>query len=160
MGSDRLEAYRITDFVIPMKIMSNPVLSETIYEDGISACIPNVVGEYWVGVRIKGLTFACFQVNQLTSVMWQAHIRILPKYRQKYSRNATFTALKWAEKNIHGLKTLICTVPKCHRDVSLFVRRIGFSFCGTIQEGYVKNNILVGVDIFSINIDKIRTLEI
>lgn len=160
MGSDRLEAYRITDFVIPMKILSNPTIAKDIYEDGSHDIIPNVVDEYWVGIRQYDLTFACYRIHQMTSVMWQIHARVIPQYRKPYSRKASCLALKWCAENIKGIRTITCMVPKCHRDVMLFVRRIGFHFCGTIQDSYVKNQLLVGTDIFSINVDKIRKLEV
>lgn len=160
MGSHRLEAYRITDFAVPMHILSNPVIANAIYEDGIRDIIPNVVDEFWVGIRLDDITFACFRVHQMTSVMWQIHARVIPKYRKQYSRKSARLALRWCSDNIWGLRTITCMVPKCHRDVALFVRRVGFSFCGTIQESYLKNEILVGTDIFSMNIDKIKKLEV
>lgn len=160
MGSDRLEAYRITDFIIPMHILSNPAIANAIYEDGSHDIIPNVVDEYWIGIKQDNKTFACFRVHQMTSVMWQIHARVIPQYRREYSRRAAYLALKWSADNIKSLRTVVCMVPKCHRDVALFVRRVGFNFCGTIQESYKKNNILVGTDIFSINIDKIKELGV
>lgn len=158
MGGDRIEAYRITDFVIPLSILTNPAIANSIYEDGDHDIVPNVVDEFWVGVRKNGTTFGCFRVHQMTSVMWQIHARIIPCYRRKYSRIAANLALRWCAENIKSLRTITCMVPKCHRDVALYVRRVGFSFCGCIQESYKKNDLLVGTDIFSINIEKINTL--
>lgn len=161
MGGDRLEAYRITDFAIPMRIISDPVISEAIHEDGADHYqIPNVIDEFWIGVRINGFTFACFRVHQMTKVSWQIHARVLPEYRKGYSRKAAILSLKWCHDHIDHLRTVVCLVPKIHRDVALFVRRIGFEFCGTVRQSYVKNNDLMNTEIFSINTDRIQELEV
>lgn len=159
MGSDRLEAYRITDFAVPMWIMDEDTISEAIYEDGADRNeIPNIVDEYWIGIRKGNYVFACFRVHQMSSVTWQIHARVLPEYRKDYSMRSAIMALKWCYDNIHKLRTIICLVPKCHRDVALFVRRVGFEYCGTVRQSYFKNNDLMNTEIFSINTDKIIEL--
>lgn len=161
MGGDRLDAYRITDYMIPMLISSNPEIREAIYEDNSDHnIIPNIIDDYYIGVRLNGYTFSFSQIHSISMTTWQIHPRVLPEYRRKYSRKVAELTLKWCANHIVGLNTIICMVPKCNRDVALYARRVGFDYQGSIPDAWFKNGKLEDLYVFSINVAKIRSLEV
>lgn len=154
LGSDRIVVYRITDFMTPIVILENPIISRDIHEDGASREFPNVVDEFWIGVAETGFTFGCFRVHPMSRTVWQIHARILPNYRSRYAEISAKLALKWCFDNIPDIQIIICLVPQAHKNVDLFVRRVGFSKVGTLEKSYLKNGKLVDIKIYQIRGEK------
>ena len=160
MGSDRIEAYRITDFLVPMSILGNKKIASEIYEDGAEIDqIPDLINQVWVGVKFNEEDAACYQVHQMSRLVWQLHARVLPEYRLKYANKISQTALVWCAKNIPDLERIVCLVPKCHRNVILHARRVGLTCEGLIRNSYLKNGSVYDTTIYSISKDKILEME-
>lgn len=150
MGSDRLEVFRITDFMTALIILENPIIARDIHEDGVNKEFPDVVNEFWIGVSDYGFTFACFRVHQMGRAVWQIHARVLPNYRSKFGEKAAHLALEWAFAYIPDIEVIVCLVPQCFRNVDLFVRRIGFKKVGLLERSYLRDGKLEDMKLYQI----------
>ena len=156
----RMNIYRITDFLIPCAILNNETIASVIYEDGAAFTIPDVVNNYWLGIDIgKYQTIGCYQFNPVSAIMWEIHIRILPQFRKEYAVNATRLALTWAADNIKDLHKVIGYIPEVFGSAIAHCIRVGMTQEAYLAESYLRDSKIVGQQLFSITIEKIRRLQ-
>lgn len=159
MGSDRLTAFRLTDFTIPLAVISNEKIASVIYEDNTPQAIPDVVNQFWIGITTGTDLVGCYQVEQKGQVLWQGHAHVLPEYRKEYSLEATKTAMRWCAENIPGLNTIICHIPTAHPNVVEHVLKAGMRKVGTIPQCYLFRGELVDIVILTITKEDIEKWE-
>ena len=116
------------------------VLWDVIAEDDAPPYVPDIIGEYYVGLYHGETYIGMFRVHQLTSVLWQVHAFMLPDQR-KHSDAAGEQFKKWALENLPDAKKFIVNVPECFPNVIDFVKRIGFEEQGYNSDSYMKNGL-------------------
>lgn len=151
MDSHRIEINRITDFAIPLTILHDEAIKGEIYEDGSSLDVPDLVHEYWLSAHLGDYIIGCYRLHAMGAAMWQIHVRLLPKYRQKYAVSASKAVLLWAANHIPGLERIMCFIPACHRNVELHAHMAGMRKNGCLEKSYLRSGQLVDQNIFSIS---------
>lgn len=159
MGSDRLSAYQITDFMEAYRVISNERIANEIYEDDAERKIPDVYNEFWIGVKAYDELIACYRVHQISAVVWQGHAHVLPQYRRKFSRDATHIALDWCVENVPNLKKIITVIPATFANVSSHLEFLGFEKEGTIKDSYLRLGALVDQYIYTITVSRIKEIK-
>lgn len=153
-----MELYRLTDFILPLHILQHEKIASVIYEDGAVLQIPDLVNEFWVGVNVNDQLIGCYQFNQVSAVVWEFHVRILPKYRKKYSLEATIKAFRWATDNINGLNKIYGYVPEVFVSAAAHCEKVGMKKEAFIEGSYLWKGKIIGQIFFSITVEEIRRL--
>jgi len=94
-----------------------------------------------------------FQTREITRILVDAHIYLLPQYWGKdYSLSAIKTLFKYFEQtNYHKI---ITDVPKSCSHVIKLLKKTGCKQCGYIDAGVIYNNKLMGLLLFSHDIKR------
>lgn len=140
MGSNRINAFLITDYLIALSIIKDETIAKAIYEDGELFKIPDVVNEFWIGISLDGVgIIGCYRVHQLGTILWQGHAFMLPQFRKEYSVLATRAAIDFAFDKIPDLQKIMTCVPSLHENVLKHVKLCGFTEESVIKDSYLKN---------------------
>lgn len=158
MDSNRiaLDVERITDYSIPLTILSDETIASEIHEDGSILTVPDIVSEYWLSVHFENYIIGCYRLHPMGAVTWQIHARILPRYRQVFAVRSTKAVFKWAVNNIPDLSLIMCFVPQIHTNVAMHCKQVGMHQAGCLEQSYIKNKSLMDQDLFSITKEKIN----
>lgn len=159
MGSNRLKAYQMSDYMEAYDILCNSKIASEIYEDGAERKFPDLLNEFWIGIASKEGIIGCYRVHKMGAVTWQGHAHILPQYRKKYSFDSTCTALQWCADRIPDLNKIITTVPACFPNVIHHLQSLDFEHEGTIKESYLRKGEIIDIEIYTISIQQIRTMK-
>jgi len=151
-----LKAYRITDYLVAAALMQNEVIAKDSYEDGMDFIMPNLVDEFWIGVKVDDQVVGAFRFEQMTRVMWQIHGAMLPQHRKLYSKKASRIALRWMAKNVGKLATVICQIPETYTNIIKHATVLGFTLYGTIPDAYLKNDTIQNLVIYGIAKEEIE----
>lgn len=135
MGSGLITAARITDYAIAHA--TNSILWDSISEDDTPDHIPNVQGEYWIGIYEGGRYAGCVRVVQSTSCLFECHLGVLRGFKR--ITEYCLAAYQWMLDNIPHLSTLYCRIPRYKTGVQSLVSKIGFTSCGCIPAAFTKN---------------------
>jgi len=132
-----------------------------IYEDGDTGYIPDLIKEVWIGIlsEEENEIIGCYRIQRRTSVLWHIHALILPKYRGKIAKGASYSALKYAFDNISKINSIFCTIALYHRNVILHAMQAGLRKTGLIPKAYVKNGRVWDVQILTITEKQFRKVE-
>ena len=145
-----IEYFRITDFMLPMIILQNEQIAAVIYEDGAKLDIPDVVNQFWIGAKTEENVIGCFQFNQVSAIVWEIHIRILPQFRKDYAIKASKGALNWAFCNIPNLHKIIGYVPDVYKHAVAHCEAIGMKQEAYLAESFLLKGEIIGQHYFSI----------
>jgi len=94
-----------------------------------------------------------FQTREITRILVDAHIYLLPQYwGQDYSSSALDALFRYFKNtNYHKV---ITDVPKSCSHVIKLLKKIGCKQCGFIDNGVIYNNKLMGLLLFSYDIKR------
>jgi len=112
---------------------------DEISEDNAAPYQPDLINECWVGLFADEYV-GMYRLHQLTSVMWQGHVFMLPDKRE-FSLEGGEAIKKWALENLTGMEKMIVEVPECFRNVIRFVEKIGFKKQGYNSNAYMKGKL-------------------
>lgn len=99
--------------------------------------------------KIKG----CFQLRELTKVLVEVHIYILPQYwGTDTSIDASFAGFKWLLLNTPYRKVFTDIPEDCTNVIDL-VKRVGWKQFGSLDDGVIYNNRLQTLLFYSYNIE-------
>lgn len=141
--------------MLPLSILKKESIAAEIYEDGAHLEVPDLVNEYWLSSKIDDQIIGCYRVHPMGAVTWQIHSRILPQYRGRIAIDSGKTVLQWIFENIPSANIVMCFVPRCHRNVGLYCRQVGFEYMGTLKKSYLKNQTLYDQEIFGISREEV-----
>lgn len=151
-------AYRITDYMVPLNIMSDKSISDVIYEDGYKFNIPDVINNIWIGIHDAEFgTFACYKIEPSSRVLWQVHAMV-PKRFRNVSMDCSILTLRWCCDNIPNMNILVCYIPSMFTNVMRHVESLGFSLNGILNESFAKNGSVVDQYIYSISKQTIKDI--
>ena len=141
---------RIWDHRVVVATISE--LWDEVAEDDAPPYVPDIVGEYYIGVFYQKNYIGMYRFNQLTSVCWEGHVFMLDR---QHSINAADAIKKWVVENLTGAKKVIVNIPECFPNVIEFVKEIGFKEQGYNSESYTKNKI-VGTYQLGMKVEEMR----
>jgi len=147
-----IEAFRVTDYTLAIGPMKETW--EMFAEDGAELKIPDIVNEYWIGIRDNDQYAGVVRFAQVTAVMFECHICIRKQYRNvvAYAKKA----LEWIVNNVPEAMRLVCNVPEFKRGAIKVAKELGFKMQGFNSGAYLKNGKLHGL--VNLGIDR-ETME-
>lgn len=150
MDTGLITIQRLTDYAVVLAILQDPEIEAAIYEDTAELTMPDIAWEYWLGAYRNGKILGCYRVHKMGAILYQIHIRILPKHRVK-SVEITKAALKWCAENIEDLETIVGYIPTAFPYGVKHVKACGFEYAGHIPNSYLRKGKVVGQDIYTIS---------
>ncbi|MBU8921794.1 MAG: DUF2824 family protein [Bacteroidales bacterium] len=127
---------------------------DEISEDDAPPYQPDLINEVWVGLFDDGKYIGMYRFNQLTSVMWEGHVFMLPDHRE-HAIEGGFAIQSWLIENIPTLRKMIVNIPECFPNVIAFVKKIGLKKQGYNSDSYTKNGV-VGMYQYGITFEEMR----
>lgn len=135
-------------------ILNNPLIYQLV--NGTSQLQP-IIGTYAEELTYKGFQFlpihnkdeliGVFSYREVTDILIEAHIHILPEYHNKgLGKEAVEFGCK--EFKAMGYNTIITFVPSNCSHVLKFMKDNNFEACGSIPEAIIYKNELVSSYIF------------
>ena len=156
MGSNRITIDRITDYLVPMRVLVQSGIYPAAFEDGVDLGLPDLINEFYLGAWVEDIGLIGFyKVQQMGKHLYQAHANIMPGYRRKYAISASEAALQYVAEKIEGFETLIAMIPAPFEAVQKHVQAIGLKPIGTIPNGFKKQGEFVDIDMFAITKEEI-----
>lgn len=135
-------------------IITEPKLWALEYGQGMSILDFEVDKSFdYLLIKEEDKVLGMFQVRELTRILMDAHIYMLPEYWGKdYSVSAINTLREYFQhSNYHKLMT---DVPQCCSHVIRLLKKAGCKQCGYISDGVIYNNKLMGLLLFSLDIKR------
>jgi len=120
-----------------LAIVHDEKIFDAISEDDANPVKVDVIGDIWLEVESDNNIVGCVQLVEKTSVLFEAHIHILPEHRDK-SIEAGEQIWFWITQNLSG--TIYATVPFFCKNVMSFLEKFDFQKTGKILKAWTKNN--------------------
>lgn len=143
-----------TDKELIKSIITQPKLWELEYGQGMSLQ-EFEVDESFIYLLIKedNNILGMFQTREITRILIDAHIYLLPEYWGKdYSLRAVNTLFGYFQHS--GYNKVITDVPKVCSHVIKLLKKVGCKQCGYIDDGVIYNNKLMGLLLFSYDLKR------
>lgn len=157
MGGNRVKIERLTDYIVPMRIMVEGGIYPAAFEDGVELGLPDVINEFYLGAMVEDVGYVGFyKIQQMAMHLYQGHANIMVGYRREYAKSASEAVLQWIADHIEGFETLIAMVPDQFDAVKKHVLSIGLQHCGRIPNAFRKNDEMQAIDLFVITKDEIK----
>ena len=136
-----IEAFRVTDYTLAIGPMKETW--EMFAEDGAELMVPDIVNEYWIGIRDNDCYAGVIRAVQVTSVMFEFHICIRKQYRNvvAYAKKA----IEWFINNVPVAMKAVCNIPEFKRGAIKVAKKLGFKMQGFNSGAYLKNGKLHGL---------------
>lgn len=151
-----IEIFRITDFAIPLKIINHPVIREKAFEDGAQNIIPDVINEYWLGVRIDNKIIGCYRLHYMSSCTLQLHAFILPEFRKAYSGKAGRALAKYIISKFENITCLVIFVPEGNDNIITHAVKFGFKRIGVVENSFKYKDQIVNQAIFQLTTKQLK----
>lgn len=133
---DLLETFRITDYAVVQHVMNS--MWDEIAEDNAPPYTPDLLTEYWIGLKDGSKFVGCYRFHQIYHATWQGHVFMLPEHRKKYTHKGGFTILYWLLENI-DFKKIVVDVPAKYKNVLVFLEGFGFKHEGVNRLSFTKD---------------------
>jgi RimJ/RimL family protein N-acetyltransferase len=143
-----------TDKELIKSIITEPTLWKLEYGQGMNIEDFEVDESFtYLVIRENDDILGIFQTREITRILVEAHIYLLPKYWGKdYSSRALNALFRYYEhSNYHKV---ITDVPQCCSHVIRLLKKTGCKQCGYIDKGVIYNNKLMGLLLFSYDLKR------
>ena len=140
-------------------IVCDPGVFCTVSDDCVSPedYTPEVLDECWLTVDNDQETVAAYNFHVINAITLQMHVHVLPKFRLKYAREATKSALSWIVSYApKGFAKIVIFIPSVYPKVVNFAKKFGFRVEGinTMSDmvgGVICDRVMVGATFSEIN---------
>ena len=139
-GTPIVTCERIYDVALALSIFNT--CWDEVSADDVDAYNPDVVGEYWIGLKADGAWLGCYRFHQLTTTTWEGHTHMIPECRKDYSTACVRPIKLWMLENLEGMEKLNVTIPELYENVINFCKSIGFVYEGADRLSFKKNGVL------------------
>ncbi len=138
------------DEAIITSIITEPKLWKLEYGQGMAIKDYEVDGGFtYLLIKENETILGLFQTRELTRILLEAHIYLLPEYWGGDSSKKALTALIEYCKTNTTYHKVFTDVPKVCKHVINLMKRIGAVQCGYIQEGVIFDGKLTDLMLFS-----------
>lgn len=136
-----------TDYQAIKSILLNPVLFDCTYNHTNEPITEELISsKEWLLVTEEDIVLGCFEIKDLTSIVLEGHIAILPKYWRRTIEIMNL-AHQWCRDNKY--KVVFTHVPENCIHMLKFMVRMGYEACGQIENGIIFQNKLVKLFLFN-----------
>jgi RimJ/RimL family protein N-acetyltransferase len=142
---------RTTDVRMIKRICLDPVVWETISEDGMEPddFVIDVEGECWLSAQCQGQVIGVFNLHGVNGVTVQIHPMVLPEFRGILGYNAGRKVIEWVFENTH-YERIQCFVPEIYRNVILYALSCGMAKEAKMRRSFLKNGIIHDMTLLAI----------
>ena len=131
---------RIFDVVVASAIFNT--CFDEVSADGVESYTPDVMGEYWIGLRADNQYVGCYRFHQLTTTTWEGHVHMIPEHRNNYSYACVRPVKLWMLENLEDMEKINVTIPALYKNVISFTESIGFVNEGVDRLSFKKSGVL------------------
>lgn len=135
-------------------IITEPKLWELEYGQGMSIYDFEIDKSFnYLLIKEENQILGMFQTREITRILIDAHIYLLPQYWGKeYSINAINNLIRYYQHS--NYKKLMTSTPQVCSHVINLLKKVGCKQCGYISDGVIYNNKLMGLLLFSLDITR------
>lgn len=122
------------------EILTHPDIYARIAEDGSPSqedYIPEMIGVAYILGIVDSEPAALMTYYPVSTITWECHVQVMPKYRKTHADEFAQKALQWAWDM--GCHKLMATIPVIYPTVKDFGLKHGFEIEGISKQSYLKN---------------------
>jgi hypothetical protein len=108
---------------------------DEISEDNAPDFVPDVWGEYWIGVYENDELSGMYRIHQLNGVTYQLHALMIERANAKESGRMI---LRWCADNIEDMQKIIAEIPVIYPNVYHFALGQGLQDEGLNRASFLK----------------------
>ena len=134
-----LTVQRTMDVGYCLKILTRPEIEATIKEDNATEddLKIDVINDFWVEFLDGDIELGVAFFHPIYGACFDAHIHVLPEFRQEYSMRIGKALWQWVEDNLKD--SLVMThIPTIYENVRSFLLANEFKQVGILEKAFLK----------------------
>ena len=150
---------RTRDIDLINTVMFNDDIFDVISEDGATKERQrfDVYNEYWLKVLVNDELVGLYNLHKVNGSTLEAHVHILPEFRNNHSQNSIKKAYEWLLENCGDeVVKFISNIPVIYPNVLRFCLVNGFTHEGVNRKSYLKSGFIHDVDMVGITKEEMK----